>query len=158
MSDTANDGWAHYFPFDAGQNLRVEARYLFLRLNGDGTVLARSAEDLELTFTLPETDLGITSIPETQARIRLTYRGEGHGNSLEADINGREIRDDNILIASEPERRHRQIDRRPEDPEATALGFTLIRDHDQRATLSNLSGISSKLPSGLEIRITPASA
>ncbi len=145
--------WADYFPFESGEDLKIEAEVLYFSLKGSGRVKRCSDSELALGISLPEQSILGKSIPAVEIYLALTYVEEGKSNSAVIVYNGRRKEDSALAIASDSAEQSRRI-----DPSIAiggkTVGFSIVRTAERRAEVRDITGID--LPFELNLKIKPA--
>ncbi len=145
--------WADYFPFESDEDLKIEARILMFSLKGSGKVIARSDNELNIAFAIPEQSILGKPIPAIDVAIEIAYSGEGASNAAVIAYNGKRKRDQALAIASNL----KEGERRMEPSVAIGgktIGFTMARSGKRSAEVRDITGIS--LPFELKLKIKPA--
>ncbi len=145
--------WADYFPFDSGQDLKIEAKVLLFSLKGTGRVRERSDNDLALEVSIPEQSILGKSIPAIEIVAAFSYRAEGAGNGAVIEYNGRRKQDEALAIVSDLDAKSRRF-----DPSIAiggkTVGFSMVRTGDGKAEIREFTGLN--LPFDLKLKIKTA--
>lgn len=145
--------WEDYFPFDSGQDLKIEAKVLLFSLKGTGRVRERSDSELAIEVSIPEQSILGKSIPAIQIVAAFSYREEGPGNGAVIEYNGRRKQDENLAIQSDPAEKSRRFD--PSIAIAgRTVGFSMVRTGDKKAEIHDVTGLN--LPFDLKLKIKAA--
>ncbi len=149
----SNGSWADYFPFDGGQELKIEAKVLLFSLKGTGKVRERTDNDLALEVAIPEQSILGKSIPAIDIVAAFTYRDEGSGNGAVIEYNGRRKEDKALAIQSDPAEKRRRFD--PSIAIAgKTVGFSMVQTGKQTAEIRDVTGLN--LPFDLKLKIKAA--
>ncbi|MEO1190398.1 MAG: hypothetical protein AAFY02_01470 [Pseudomonadota bacterium] len=149
-----SDGtWSDYFPFETGQQLKLEAKILVFTLKGTAEVVSRSDDTLSLTVEIPEQKVVGRDIPEVSLAIAMTHKADGAENGATITYRNKERVDDKVTMSSDLAKWQRRVE--PSIPIASKmLGFTLRRMGDQRGEIVDVTGLN--LPFEIKLKLRPA--
>ncbi|MEQ8650849.1 MAG: hypothetical protein RIC87_00150 [Kiloniellales bacterium] len=145
--------WTDYFPFDSGQDLKIEAKVLLFSLKGTGRVRESTDSNLALDVSIPEQSILGKSIPAIEIEAAFTYRSEGAGNAAVIAYNGRKKQDEALVIQSSLSDKTRRL-----DPSIAiggkTVGFSIVRTGEAKAEIRDVTGLD--LPFDLKLKFKAA--